>query len=80
MFEIDPNTVLQWLGEAAEQLRAFSPYFLRDLRICQVQLDELSAVLSAVKDREMSEDEAMKRLSQSPHWVWGAIDPVSKGL
>ena len=80
MFEIDPNTVLQGLVEAAEQLRAFSQYFLRDLRICQVQLDELSAVLSAVKDRETSEDEAMKRLSQSPHWVWGAIDPVSKVL
>ena len=80
MFEIDPNTVLQWLVEAAEQLRAFLQYFLRDLRICQVQLDELSAVLSAVKDREMSEDEARKRLSQSPHWVWGAIDPVSKVL
>ena len=66
--------------EAAEPLRAFSPYFLRDLRICQVQLDELSAVLRAVKDREMSEDEARKRLSQSPHGVWGARDPVSKVL
>src|SRR2546427_8812306 len=46
--------------------RSFSQSFLRDVRICQVQLDELSAVLRAVKDREMSEDEAMKRLSQSP--------------
>ncbi len=45
-----------------------------------MQLDELYAVLSAVKDREMSEDEAMKRLAQSPHWVWVAIDPVSKVL
>ena len=80
MFEIDPNTVLQWLVEAAGQLRAFAQYFLRDLRICQVQLDELYAVLRAVKAREMSEDEAMQRLSQSPHWVWGAIDPVSKVL
>ena len=78
MFEIDPNTVLQWLVEAAEQLRAFSQDFLHDLRICQGQLDELSAGLSAVKDREMSEDEAMKRLSQSPHWGWVARDPESK--
>jgi transposase-like protein len=29
VFEVAPNTVLQWLGEAAEQLRAFSAYFLR---------------------------------------------------
>jgi len=28
VFEVDPNTVLHWLVEAAEQLRAFSSYFL----------------------------------------------------
>src|SRR5215510_1781382 len=28
VFEVDPNTVLQWLVEAAEQLQAFSCYFL----------------------------------------------------
>jgi hypothetical protein len=28
VFEIDPNTVLGWLVEAAEQLQAFSAYFL----------------------------------------------------
>lgn len=27
VFEVDPNTVLQWLVEAADQLRAFSHYF-----------------------------------------------------
>jgi hypothetical protein len=26
-FEVDANTVLHWLVEAAEQLRAFSAYF-----------------------------------------------------
>src|SRR5205823_10011416 len=33
VFEIDPNTVLSWLVEAAEQLQAFSQYFLRDLHL-----------------------------------------------
>src|SRR6266446_3579735 len=28
VFEVDPNTVLEWLVEAAEQLQAFSTYFL----------------------------------------------------
>jgi IS1 family transposase len=37
-------------------------------------------VLSAVKDGELSADEAIKRLSRSPQWVWVAIDPVSKLL
>ena len=33
---------------AAEQLQAFSAYFLGDLHVNQLQLDELYAVLSAV--------------------------------
>jgi hypothetical protein len=47
--EVDPNTVLQWLVEAAEQLRAFVPHFLHDIRVHHVQLDEVFALLSAVK-------------------------------
>jgi len=80
VFEIDPNTVLQWLVDAAEQLRAFSQHFLHDVRVRQVQLDELYAVLSAVRDGDISEAEAIERLSRSPHWVWTAIDPESKLL
>jgi len=80
VFEVDPNTVLQWLVEAADQLRAFSHYFLHDLHLRQVQLDELYAVLSAFKDGEVSEAEAIERLERSPHWVWVAMDPESKLL
>ena len=80
VFDVDPNTVLDWLVEAAEQLRAFSAYFLCDVHVRQLQLDDLYAVLSAVKDGQMSEDEAIKQLSRSPHWVWTAIDPQSKLL
>jgi hypothetical protein len=80
VFEIDPNTVLSWLVEAAEQLKAFSAYFLHELQINQVQLDELYAVLSAVKDGDVSEAEAIEQLSRSPHWVWTAIDPETKLL
>jgi hypothetical protein len=66
VFEVDPNTVLQWLVEAAEQLRAFAQYFLHDLHLTQVQLDELYAVLSALKGGTVSEEEAIERLSRSP--------------
>jgi len=41
VFEVDPNSVLSWLVEAAEHLRAFSRYFLCDIHVEQVQLDEL---------------------------------------
>ena len=78
--EVDPNTVLQWLVEAAEQLRAFSRYVLHDVRVRQVQLDELFALLSAVKDGEVSEADAIERLERSPQWVWVAMDPESKLL
>jgi hypothetical protein len=69
VFEIDPNTVLQCLVEAAEQLKAFFTYFLHELHINQMQLDELYAVLNAVRDGDMSAAEAIERLSRSPHWV-----------
>jgi hypothetical protein len=74
-FEVDPNTVLPWLVEAADQLQAFSAYFLRDLKIRPVQLDELYAVLSAFKDGGGIEAEAIEQLSRSPHWVWVAMEP-----
>ena len=80
VFEVDPNTVLQWLVAAADHLKAFSQYLLHDVRVTQVQLDELYALLCAVKDGEVSEAEALRRLSRSPYWVWAAIDPVSKLL
>src|SRR5262249_15681613 len=77
LFDVDPNTVLQWLGEAAEQLRAFAQHFLHDERVQQVQLDELFALLSAVKDGMVSAAEAIARLERSPQWVWVAMDPES---
>jgi len=80
VFEVAPNTVLTWLVDAAEQLRAFAAYFFCEVHVKQLQLDELYAVLSAVKDGELSEAMAIRRLSRSPHWVWVAIDPVTKLL
>jgi IS1 family transposase len=80
VFEVTPNTVLQWLVEAAEQLRAFSAYFLCELHLEQLQLDELYAVLRELKAGEISEDAAITRLERSPAWVWTAMDPTSKLL
>src|SRR3989475_705836 len=80
VFEVDPNTVLAWLVEVAEHAAAFSQYFLHDVRVTQVQLDELFALLSAVKTGEVSEVEAVERLERSPQWVWVAMDPESKLL
>jgi hypothetical protein len=80
VFEVDPHPVLQWVSEAADQAAAFSPYCRHNVHIDQVQLDELFAWLSAVKAGEVSDAEATQRLTRSPHWVWGAIDPITKRL
>ena len=73
-----PHTVLQWLVEAAEQLQAFSRHFLHALHVNQVQLDEVFALLSAVKAGEVSGAEAIDRLERTSQWVWVAMDPESK--
>src|SRR5205807_3687865 len=65
-----PAYGVQWLVEAAEQLQAFSRHVLHDVRVRQVQLDELFALLSAVKAGEVSQTEALERLERTPQWVW----------
>jgi hypothetical protein len=78
VFEVDPNPVRHWLMEAAEQVRAFAQSCLHDLHLTQGQLDELYAVLSALKEGTVSEEGASERLSRSPHWVGAALAPESK--
>jgi IS1 family transposase len=80
VFEVDPTTVLHWLVEAAEQLRAFSAYFFCDLHLEQLQLDEVYAVLRDRKAGEINDEEAIARLERAPSWVWTAMDPTSKLL
>lgn len=65
VFEVDLNTVLHWLVEIAEHLRAFSRYFLCEVHVTQLPLDALYAVLCEVKASEISDDEAIKRLERS---------------
>ena len=77
VFEVAPNTVLQGLGEAAEQLRTFPIYFLGDVPAQQLQLDALYAVIRALKAGERSEEDASERLEGARPWLWTAIDPVS---
>jgi hypothetical protein len=52
--------------------------YINRLDVEQVQMDELFALLSAVKDGGISAQQAIKRLLRSPHWVWMAMDPVGK--
>ena len=80
VFEVDPNTVLPWLLEAAEHLQAFTRYVLCDVHVTQLQLDELSTVIRALKTGQISPGDALECLEPRRPWVWTAIDPVSKLL
>ena len=53
VFAVDPNTVLHWLVEVADHAAAFSQYFVHDVRVTQVQLDELFARLSGSRPQAL---------------------------
>ena len=77
VFGVDPNTVRAWRMEAAEHLKGVSRSCIHDLHVSPIQMDALFALRRALKDGEVSEAEALKRLSRSPHWVWVAMEPVT---
>jgi IS1 family transposase/transposase-like protein len=80
VFEVEADTIWGWLVAAAEHLEMFSNYLIHDLKLRQVQVDELYAVLREIKIGELEQEEAFQRLSRRNCWVWGAMDPESKLL
>jgi IS1 family transposase len=77
IFEVDPPTVKACLVRAAEHMQAVSHYFIHDLHLTQVQVDELWALVG-VGRAEVSPQTLSHRHAHA--WVWAAIDPVSKLL
>jgi hypothetical protein len=68
LFEIEPETVAQWLALAANHFAALSAYLSQNLNIAQVQLDDLYVKLRAVQSNDQT----------GVRWLYNAIDPVSK--
>ena len=69
VFKVDKDTVLGWLVEAAKHSEVVIGYMIHNLELTQVQMDELYALLSGM--REDGERQC---------WVWAAIDAISKLL
>ena len=81
VFEVDPNTVLQWLIEAADQLQAFSRYFLHDYpRPAGTIGRTLYRSQRGQRRRRSARPRPSSVCQRSPHWVWTAMDPESKLL
>jgi len=73
VFDLKPNTIERWLGQAAEHMEAVSAYLMHDLELSQVQVDELWALLGRRDDNEGEEGK-----QRGKRWVWAGMDPVSK--
>lgn len=73
VFDVDPNTIETWLKQAAEHMEAVSAYFIHDLELTQVQVDELWALLGR---RDSDEEGGAKQ--RGKRWVWAGMDPESK--
>lgn len=73
VFDLDPNTVERWLGQAAKHMKAVSAYLIHDLELSQVQVDELWALLGRGDNNEAGEGK-----QRGKRWVWAGMDPVSK--
>jgi hypothetical protein len=66
VFELDPNTALRWLSEAADHLKAFSDSFLREVHVKHIQSAELFAVVSEAQVGQGKAAAASESLPHSP--------------
>jgi transposase-like protein len=70
VFDVDADTVQDWLAQAAKHMDAISRYLIHDLHLTQVQVDELWSLLG--------ERDELSPQKQNTRWIWSAIDPQSK--
>jgi len=77
VFGIKADTVHKWLVAASEHTVAFSNYVIHDLRLTQVQLDELYGLVREIKAEE-ADPEQQGKPKKNSLWVWAAVDAVTK--
>lgn len=76
IFDIDKNTVLNYLRRAACQCRRITDLFIQNLRVEEVQLDEMWSFVYK-KEKHLSEEEYLSQL-RGDQWCWVAFDARSK--
>jgi IS1 family transposase len=73
---VEPDTVLEWLKKTGQHCQALSECMMRDLKMTQVQLDELWTFVRK-KERMLKEWEKLHS-EWGDTWIWVAFDPVHK--
>lgn len=74
---VKPDTVLEWIKKAGQHCERVSEYMIRELKLTQVQLDEMWTFVHK-KQRQLSEEEKVHHSEWGDNWIWIAFDPVRK--
>ena len=76
IFDIDKNTVLQYLKKAAFQCRRVTNHFIQNIHVDELQLDEMWGFVYK-KEKNLTEEEYESCL-EGDQWCWIAIDTCTK--
>ena len=76
IFEIDKNTVLKYLKLAAYQCRRVTNFFIREMHVEELQLDEMWSFVYK-KEKNLEENDYISCLN-GDQWCWIAIDVRTK--
>lgn len=76
IFEVEENTVLDYLERAAHQCRRVTDLFVRDLHVVEAQMDEMWSFVYK-KEKNLSEDEYLSQL-MGDQWCARAEDVRKK--
>ncbi len=74
---VKPDTVLEWIKKAGQHSERVSEYMIRELKLTQVQLDEMWTFVHK-KQRQLSEEEKVHHSEWGDNWIWIAFDPIRK--
>lgn len=70
IFDVDKNTVLEYLGRAARQCCRVTDLLVRDLQVEEVQVDEMWSFCFK-KEKNLSEEEYLSQV-MGDQWCWRA--------
>jgi len=73
---VTEETILEWLRRAAEKAAEINQHLLREVKVTQVQLDELWAFILRKHAQEAAEDgESTDESTDGRQWVWVSFAP-----
>jgi IS1 family transposase len=73
---VTEETTLEWLRRAAEKAEEINQHLLREVRVNQVQLDELWSFVRRKRAKEAAADgESLDESADGRQWVWVSFAP-----